>query len=472
MNSPGLKVLVVTDERRMLRQVSSFLAALGYQVQSVAAPGQALALLETSPPDFLLLDAELDGLDALEFCRSARLRDGPSPCYTFLMVGDGQADDLAEALEAGVDDFLPKPLRYVELLARLRAGARSLEFERRWRRQTRVDPLTGLMNRWAFLETVRGSAAKEGEAHRPAACVMADLDFLEPINLTHGRPAGDAVVRAVAERLRQHAAEGEVLAGFGGGRFCIWLPNLTEAEAIERAERFRAALAENDIPLDRAPLRVTASFGVAVSDAPGVDAEKLVEQASSALHDAKSSGRNCVTRFGEHRDDTKSWVESVAHGKLLEQAVARDLMTPCTVLLHAEHAIARAAAVARSTGLKFLPVVDGEGRLAGMIAAEAVLAKPKAGAAAALRVGDVMTTKMAVVDEDAGLPILMDLLFKESWPVVVVTASDLPVGCVTVDSLASLGARITADSFAPSVPYASSNAYLVVPDLCPAQEGN
>jgi diguanylate cyclase (GGDEF)-like protein len=470
MNSPGLKVLVITDERRILRQVSKFLAALGYEVQPVAAADQVGVLLETNPPDFLLLDAELDAFDALEFCRSARMAEGPSPCYTLLMVGDARAEDLEEALEAGVDDFLPKPIRYVELLARLRAGARSLEFERRWRRQAAVDPLTGLMNRWAFLETVRRSAPKEGESRCRDACIIMDLDFLEAINLKYGRAIGNAVVRAAADRLREQASDGQVLAGFGGGRFCIWLSILTDDEAAQQAERFRTALAETDISLDAARLRVTASFGIATSDAQRGDVEKLVEQACSALQDAKNSGRDCVTRFGQHHDDTKTWVESVADGKLLEQAVARDLMTPCTVLLHAEHAVARAAAVVRATGLKFLPVVDGEGKLAGMIAAEAVLAKPKASAAGSLRVGDVMTREMAVVDEDAGLPILMNLLFKESWPVVVVTSSDMPVGCVAVESLASLGARITVDSFAPALPYASSNDYLVVPDLCPIQE--
>ena len=469
-DSSNLNVLVVTEDRRVLRQISRFLAALGYQVETLAAADQVPFLLETNSPDFLLLDADPDLAGALSLCRSACVAEGPRSCYTFLMLGEFQAEAIEEALRAGVDDFLPKPIRYVELLARLRAGARSLEFERRWRRQNAVEPRTGLPNRWAFLESVRDSA--KGQPNVRGACVLMELDLLDPIHRKHGHPTADALVRTIAERLRQASADGDVLASFGAGRFAIWLTNHSEAEAAEWAERLRASLAEADVTLGAATLRVTASFGVAAGESQPVDAEMLVDQAVAALEDTKSSGRNCVTRFDQHRDDTKTWAESVAQGRLLEQAVAGDLMTPCPLLLQPDYTIARAAAASRPSGLKFLPVIGDDGRLAGMIAAEALLAKPKAEAAADLRVGDVMTTDVAVVDEDAPLPVLMDLLLKESWPVVVILADDRPVGCVTADSLASLGARITPASFSPAQPCSNSTSYLVVPDLCPAGDGN
>ena len=78
----------------------------------------------------------------MEHCRQLFSKNRNGYTYTFLMVRDVKAEGLTEALMAGVDDFLAKPLVYGELLARLRSGARVLEYERRMRQQSAIDQTT------------------------------------------------------------------------------------------------------------------------------------------------------------------------------------------------------------------------------------------------------------------------------------------------------------------------------------------
>jgi two-component system cell cycle response regulator len=470
MSLRKLKVTVVTDQRKMLRHVSQLLAALGYDVRSVADPAQALALLETGDTDFLIVDSEPSIARAIHWCREACRHDRPRYFYSLLMVENPQPTELKEALEAGIDDFLCKPVRHVEVLVRLRAGARVLEFERRLREQSGLDVLTPLMHRQAFVDCLGKQGTTRG-GQDPGACILIDVDFLGEINQQYGRPGGDAVILAAAETLRKQCGEDALLASFGGGRFAVLLSAVSEAEACRWAESARTALAETEIPLASARVRVTASLGVVALPAGECAAEEILQRATQALRAAKISGRNSVTRFGEHDAESKEWGDLVASGKMFEQVVARDIMTPCTLLLHMDHALRRAAALIRQTGLPAMPVVDANGKLVGLVTEKEVSSAAARDEHAPLRVRDVMVTDLAVLDEDAGFAAVRETLTSGARSLVVIVCNDKPTGVVTSDSLASLGVRLSAESFSPTEPWSASSRYLIVPDLCPLGDG-
>jgi diguanylate cyclase (GGDEF)-like protein len=471
MSPQTLKVLVVTDQRKMLRHLSQLLAALGYEVQSVADPARAAALLEASDTDFLIVDSEPSISSAIHWCRAACRHDRPNYFYSLLMVENPQPADLSDALEAGIDDFLCKPIRHVEVLVRLRAGARVVEFERRLRSQTGADGLTHLMHRQAFVDCLRKHQAAPRDAQGHAACILLDVDFLGEINRQFGRPAGDAVICAVAETLRKQCAQDAPAASFGGGKFAVLLPAASETEACQWADSLRRAIAEAEIPLDAGRVNVTVSLGVVALPKDPCTAEEILQRVSQSLHAAKTSGRNAVNRFGEHDAESKKWGGLVSSGKIFEQVVARDIMTPCTLLLHADHALQRATSLVRQTGLPAMPVVDANGKLLGLVTGTEVSVASARDEHSPLRVGDVMTTDLAVLDEDAGFSAVREALTSGARSLVVIVCNGKPTGLVTSDNLASLGVRLTADSFAPKAPWSTSSNYLIVPDLCPLDDG-
>ncbi len=157
------------------------------------------------------------------------------------------------------------------------------------------DALTGTYNRGHFDERLRAEfayARRHGEA---LSLILFDLDHFKAINDTHGHPAGDATLVAVAETIRRAVREEDTFARYGGEEFVI-LCRLDGAAAGQLAERLRQLIAELSIPSGEQSLQVTASFGVATLYAAQLyeHPEELVAAADGAAYRAKREGRNRV----------------------------------------------------------------------------------------------------------------------------------------------------------------------------------
>ena len=117
-------ILVVDDDARLAASLRRALAYEGYAVEVAADGPAALVAARDRPPDLVVLDGMLPGLDGIEVCR--RLRDGSDVPILMLTARDGVSDRVA-GLDAGADDYLAKPFAYDELLARVRALLRRRE---------------------------------------------------------------------------------------------------------------------------------------------------------------------------------------------------------------------------------------------------------------------------------------------------------------------------------------------------------
>ncbi|MFN8173504.1 MAG: response regulator transcription factor [Solirubrobacteraceae bacterium] len=116
------RVLVVDDDAPVRRMLRRTLAAEGLEVVAAADGGQALAVAERDPPDLVVLDVAMPGMDGLAVCRRLRAAGVAAPVL-MLTARDAVADRVA-GLDAGADDYLVKPFAPEELLARLRALGR------------------------------------------------------------------------------------------------------------------------------------------------------------------------------------------------------------------------------------------------------------------------------------------------------------------------------------------------------------
>ncbi len=115
-----MKILVVDDERAVRESLRRALELESYEVE-LAADGEAALdrLAAASPPDALILDVLMPGIDGLELCR--RLRAQGSAMPVLMLTARAEIDSRVAGLDAGADDYLPKPFALAELLARLRA---------------------------------------------------------------------------------------------------------------------------------------------------------------------------------------------------------------------------------------------------------------------------------------------------------------------------------------------------------------
>jgi DNA-binding response OmpR family regulator len=119
--TPGPRVLVVDDEEAILDFVELGLRYEGFEVEIAKDGPGAVSAVSARRPDLILLDLNLPGLDGLDVCRRVRqVSDVP----IIMLTARGDVDERVEGLEAGADDYLPKPFKFKELLARVRAVLR------------------------------------------------------------------------------------------------------------------------------------------------------------------------------------------------------------------------------------------------------------------------------------------------------------------------------------------------------------
>lgn len=174
-----------------------------------------------------------------------------------------------------------------------------------------TDPLTGIANRRGFETRARAALEAAVAAGRPCCLLLLDLDRFKAINDAHGHPAGDAVLREVADTLARGVRAEDVLGRLGGEEFVVLVPGSTVREAVPLAERLRDAVrARVGHPAGRGDT-VTLSVGIARLAPAGSPATALtaaLAAADEALYAAKAAGRDRVeialwVQEGRRRDD-------------------------------------------------------------------------------------------------------------------------------------------------------------------------
>jgi diguanylate cyclase (GGDEF)-like protein len=159
---------------------------------------------------------------------------------------------------------------------------------------SRTDPLTGLANRRALLQSLERERERAERQGTPFSVVLIDVDHFKLFNDRHGHDVGDHVLVAVAAALRGGARALDEVARWGGEEFLVLLPECASAGAAELAARLQERIRALEVPSDdpqAGPLRVTATLGVATRLA-GEDAETVVRRADAALYRGKEAGRN------------------------------------------------------------------------------------------------------------------------------------------------------------------------------------
>lgn len=159
--------------------------------------------------------------------------------------------------------------------------------------QARTDPLTGLLNRRAFLEELPRHLARLDRDEMPGTLIFADLDAFKPLNDRLGHDCGDMALRAVASMLRSTFRPTDLVARLGGDEFAVWLNGADQLTAAERAEalRVQAPRALQDVTGPDAP-PVTLSIGIAERRTRSMeDLDSMFRRADQAMHDVKRAGR-------------------------------------------------------------------------------------------------------------------------------------------------------------------------------------
>lgn len=466
MTARPFVTLLVSSDRTLLRRLTKFLEVFGYDLRQAVDPVQAALVAEAGPVDFLIVDGEFESRALAQLCRSVRRLSPDTYVYAMLLVGERDVRTLTDAMEAGYDDFLIQPVVYGELLARLRAGSRVIEFERRLHEQAGVDAETGLADALA-LQLKLQEQLLSGDA-TPTALAVIDIDSFRRVQRRFGEAAAHKLHVDLAELLRSKTSDSDVLATLSPNRYAVAFSTASIDAAAQRTEELTSLLASTEFSGGSDTLKLTASGGVTLlrsKERP----EQAIERAERALELAKASGRNCVTTSDDVEDEVEAWAESAAAGRLFETTLARDVMIPCPLLLHADEALDQAHAQMAQSQLTTAPVVDNDGKLLGIANIDEVESKrPRGGKlrSSSIRLlRHAMSTDVATFEETASLGTLMEFFTEDGRELAVVVRDKRPLGTVTCQGLAALNERLAVDRFVPCGTASASSEYLVVADM-------
>ena len=289
-------VLAVDDDPAVLDAVRRVLGGAGIRVETLAEPLRFWEALEAQPPDVVLLDVEMPGVDGIDLCRV--LRNDPRwksvPVVFLTARADGAT--VRRVFDAGADDFVAKPFVGPELSARIH---NRLERVRLQRSVAETDLLTGVANRRGsepVLDRFLRLAAREGD---PLAFGLVDLDRFKQVNDRYGHAMGDEVLARVARILLRRFRAEDVVARWGGEEFVVAMFGMDRADGVQRLAEALEVLREErfHLPGD-GTFGVTFSAGVAEFPTDGGDVQALYRAADAALYAAKAAGRDRVVPVG------------------------------------------------------------------------------------------------------------------------------------------------------------------------------
>lgn len=289
------KILIVDD-------TSANIMALGQELKAdykvfIATTGEAaLEKALSNPPDLILLDIMMPGMDGYEVCMNLKARHETRNIPVIFITAKTAEEEETRGLEVGAVDYITKPFRLPIVRARVKTH---LELKRKsdiLESLSSRDGLTGMYNRRQFDSVFAAEWKRALRNGRFLSVILLDVDFFKLYNDHYGHLSGDDCLKrlssafpAVLRRASDFAAR------YGGEEFGVLLPEIDPEGVVRIAENLRHAVA--DMRIDHAHSMaapyVTVSIGAASTiPVSGMTSRLLLETADNALYEAKGDGRN------------------------------------------------------------------------------------------------------------------------------------------------------------------------------------
>ncbi len=317
-DASSLRVLLVEDDLSSRVLAEGLLSnILGHTVFTANDGKQALSLIMDVMPHIVVTDWIMPAMDGLELTRSIRATEWGQNIYIIMLTGLEDEEEVVKAFDAGVDDYVTKPINIRAFRARLRAAWHYRRLQESWERDRAqlkrfaaelavtnrkleyaalTDMLTELPNRRAGMEALAEAWSNANRRGQKVAVMLIDIDYFKKINDTHGHAAGDKVLKEVACSIRSIARKGDTFCRMGGEEFLVVCQSgCTDTKSAALfADRLRQHVKLQDIHVDGTLIRVSVSIGIALQETDMKNQDSLINAADKALYAAKNAGRDSV----------------------------------------------------------------------------------------------------------------------------------------------------------------------------------
>ena len=291
--------LLVVDDQPINIQMLYQIFHDDYDVFMATSGQEALAFCQRNPPDLILLDVVMPGLDGHEVCRRLKADEATLDIPVLFITAQTSLDDETRAFEVGGVDFITKPVVPATVRARVKTHLALKVQGDLLRALVFIDGLTGVANRRRFDETLQAEWRRCRRSNLPLTVLMIDIDHFKSYNDHYGHQAGDTCLQTVATTLkRAFGRSHDLVARYGGEEFVCLMPECDTVAGHNKAEELCVAVRALGIQHATAVADVVSvSIGIATAvPTDGQTPADLLLGADKALYSAKSAGRNrcCV----------------------------------------------------------------------------------------------------------------------------------------------------------------------------------
>lgn len=305
-------ILLVDDDPATIQLLGRILASAGH-LHFATSGEDALRFARATPPDLILLDAEMPGMSGFEVCEALKADPLLADVPVIFVSSHSEPEFQLSGFGFGAADYIVKPVNALLVLARVKTQLRLKNLADELRRIATFDALTGIANRRLFDESLQREWRRARRSGDPISLLMIDIDHFKAFNDLYGHPAGDACLRSVAQALTTAGTRpADLVARYGGEEFVLLLPLTQRAGAEHVAHMLLNAVRRLGIAhrgsTTAQQLMVSvgvgcydehsASWTPAASDSrfgdqlhETADAAGLLQAADAALYAAKRSGR-------------------------------------------------------------------------------------------------------------------------------------------------------------------------------------
>ncbi|MCB0385905.1 MAG: diguanylate cyclase, partial [Bdellovibrionales bacterium] len=278
------------------------------ETESASSAQEAFDKITSFEPDLVLSDHDMPHMTGLDML--VQLRKNENYVSVIFISGRSDLKTICDALEIGADDYIRKPFRFEELIARVRNCLRTKEVHVELKKANEKllemvdrDYLTGLYNMRTMYERIDFELARARRYGRQIAAVMIDMDHFKSVNDQNDHLFGSYVLGEMGKILEQNVRGTDLAARYGGDEFLVVLTEVDREGAKTFCERLRERIDGHVFKKDQCQISLTISLGYALtSGEEGIDARTLVRQADHALYEAKEQGRNRWVEFTKERE--------------------------------------------------------------------------------------------------------------------------------------------------------------------------
>jgi len=284
-------VLIVDDTET---NIDILLELLGekYDILVALNGENALSILEEEHVDLILLDIMMPSMDGYSVCSILKSKESLRDIPVIFITAKTDEDSIEKAYEVGGIDYVTKPFKPRELLARIKTQLKLKEMLEHLEYIASHDVMTGLYNRRKFfsLSIERFKQSKKG-----LCAVMIDIDKFKNINDTYGHHIGDEVIKLVTKTISENLLDNAFLGRIGGEEFAAICYSEDPNHVLENIEKIRVKIENLELKTDDGKsVKFTISEGIAKVTQDTKSLDELLKEADIALYEAKGSGRNRV----------------------------------------------------------------------------------------------------------------------------------------------------------------------------------